>query len=342
MAGRSITKPSSDYGRWGSGRSAGDSRLHPGSGPGTRPVSRPKESLVPISTRFPNRCRFGALGFWMARVGLGAVLTAGLIGLGSVGGLPSAFADSCGDPVPSGSVRVVMVVDAGEASAGASSMCLVVPSGTTGSQLLARRAAELGMASPRYAGSGLLCAIDGFPATGCGDRTSGGFAYWAYFSGTSGAWNYGSYNPFIRRMADGDIEGWRYVSGTGGAQDPPPRIAPSRSLFPPLALDSGPVSPAGDSGSVPTVAPRPGASGGAIAPADTAVGATDGREAADGTQSVAGASDSIASGLVADDVAIVASSPGGSGVGPWLGVGVAVLLAVVIGLGAFVRTRSRS
>lgn len=299
---------------------------------------------MPISTRFPNRRRFGALGFWMARVGLGAVFTAGLIGLGSVGGLPSAFADSCGGPVPSGSVRVVMVVDAGETSAGASSVCLVVPSGTTGSQLLARRAAELGMASPRYAGSGLLCSIDAFPATGCGDRTSGGFAYWAYFSGTSGAWNYGSYNPFIRRMADGDIEGWRYVSGTGGAQDPPPRIAPSRSLFPPLAIDSGPVPPASESGSVPTLAPRPGVSGGAFLPADASGGTTDGGEAAviDGAQSVAGASDSIASSLVTDDVAIAATSSGGSGAGPWLGVGTALVLAVMLGLGAFVRTRSRS
>ena len=277
----------------------------------------------------------------MARVGIAAILAVGLVGLGSVGGMSSALADSCGDPVPSGSVRVVMVVDPGETSAGPSSVCLVVPSGTTGSQLLARRAAELGMISPRYAGSGLLCAIDGFPATGCGDRTSGGFAYWAYFNGTSGAWNYGSYNPFIRRMADGDIEGWRYVSGTGGAQDPPPRIAPSRSLFPPLAIGPVSVPPAGDSGSV----TAPGASGGAALPGDPASGtAVQGETAAvvDGVPGVAGASDAVVSDLVTDDVAIVATSSGGSGAGPWLGVGVAAILAMMLGLGAFVRTRSRS
>ena len=298
---------------------------------------------MPISSRCPKRRRFDAPGFWMARFGIAAFLAAGLVGLGSVGGIPSALADSCGDPVPSGSVRVVMVVDPGEASAGPSSVCLVVPAGTTGSQLLARRAAELGMSSPRYAGSGLLCAIDGFPGTGCGDRTSGGFAYWAYFNGTSGAWNYGSYNPFIRRIADGDIEGWRYVSGTGGAQDPPPRIAPSRSLFPPLAIAPVSVPPADDSGSAP--APRPGASGGAALPADPAEGIADPGEtiaATDGAPSVAGASDGIASGLVTDDVAIVATASGGSGAGTWLGVGVALILAVMLGLGTFVRARSRS
>jgi hypothetical protein len=299
---------------------------------------------VPISTKLPNRRRFGALGFWMARVGMAAVLATGITGFGSVGGLTNALADSCGDPVPSGSVRVVVVVDAGETSAGASSVCLVVPSGTPGLQLLARRAAELGMVSPGYADSGLLCAIDDFPDRGCGDRTSSGFAYWAYFSGTSGAWIYGSYNPFIRRMADGDIEGWRYVSGTGGAQDPPPRIAPSRSLFPPLALGSSPISPAGNPGSFPTPALRPGASGGAIAPSESAVGATDPGEsagAATGVPSVAGATDSIDSSLVSDDVAIAATSAGGRGLGPWLGVGIALVLAVMFGLGSFVRTRSR-
>ena len=301
---------------------------------------------MPISSRCPQRRRFGAPGFWMARVGIAVVLAVGLVGLGSVAGMSRALAESCGDPVPSGSVRVVMVVDPGETSAGPSSVCLVVPSGTTGSQLLARRAAELGMSPsryPRYAGSGLLCAIDGFPATGCGDRTSGGFAYWAYFNGTSGAWNYGSYNPFIRRMADGDIEGWRYVSGTGGAQDPPPRIAPSRSLFPPLAIAPVSVPPAGDSGSAP--GPGPGASGGAAVPGDPAAGTADQGETAavaDGVPGVAGASDAIVTDLVTDDVAIVATSSGGSGAGPWLGVGVALMLAVMLGLGAFVRTRSRS
>lgn len=304
---------------------------------------------MPISTRCPKRRRFGAPGFRVARAGIAAVLAVGLVGLGSVGGMSSALADSCGDPVLSGSVRVVMVVDPGETSNGPSSVCLVVPSGTTGSQLLARRAAELGMSSPRYAGSGLLCAIDGFPATGCGDRTSGGFAYWAYFNGTSGAWNYGNYNPFIRRMADGDIEGWRYVSGTGGAQDPPPRIAPSRSLFPPLAIVPVPALPAGDPGSVPAsgpaAGPGPGASGGGAIPADPAARITDSGEAAvitDGAPSIAGASDAVTTGLVTDDVAIAATSSGESGAGPWLGVGVALTLVVMLGFGAFVRTRSRS
>ncbi len=90
-----------------------------------------------------------------------------------------------------------------------------------------RTGGGLGWRAPRYADSGLLCGIDGAPASGCGERTADGYRYWAYFSGTSGSWVYGSGNPFIRRLADGDIEGWRFVDGTGTGQDPPPRITPS-------------------------------------------------------------------------------------------------------------------
>ena len=159
--------------------------------------------------------------------------------------VPSAGAAvTCGGAVAEGQIRVVIVVDAGAAgTAGPRATCLVVARGTTGGQLLAERAAALGGSRPRYADSGLLCGIDGTPATGCGERTADGYRYWAYFSGTAGSWVYGSGNPFIRRLADGDIEGWRFVDGTGTGQDPPPRIAPSVGLFPPLPPPA-PPSPA--------------------------------------------------------------------------------------------------
>lgn len=150
-----------------------------------------------------------------------------------------ALAASC-DDVPAGHIRVVVVVDLG----GASSTCLVVPAGTTGKQVLERRAGEIGAALPRYGSSGLLCAIDGHPAApACGNRSAGGFAYWAYFNGSSGAWVYGNYNPFIRRLADGDIEGWRFVEGAGDGTDPPPRLAPSRALFPAIVPTTAPPPP---------------------------------------------------------------------------------------------------
>ena len=278
------------------------------------------------------------------------------VGIGSVLVPSTARADSCGGPVASGAVRVVIVVDPGEGVGGPTSACLVVPSGTTGAQLLARRASELGMPSPRYAGSGLLCAIDGYPSSGCGDRTGGGFAYWAYFSGTAGSWAYGSYNPFIRRMGDGDIEGWRYVSGSGGEHDPPPRLSPNRSLFPPLTMAPDPVSPGGSSGAsdgasgtdagspTPTsgagaasTAPANGSGAGDLAANGSGVLGTDGGAPAVGT-------DAATRSTIVDDVALVAttSTGSGSGAGQWLGVGVAIALALALGLGTVLRTRSRS
>ena len=90
-------------------------------------------------------------------------------------------------PIAAGQIRVVMVVDPGETGPrGPMATCLVVAAGTSGSKILAQRAAELGLPSPRYAGSGLLCGLDGFPATACPVNNGGSFAFWAYFNGSGG------------------------------------------------------------------------------------------------------------------------------------------------------------
>jgi hypothetical protein len=68
---------------------------------------------------------------------------------------------------------------------------------------------------PRSAGptplrsSGLLCAIDGFPKTGCGVRGSH-YAYWAYFHGRAGAWSYQNVGPAGSRVHADVVEGWRW------------------------------------------------------------------------------------------------------------------------------------
>ena len=251
-----------------------------------------------------------------------------------------ASASSCSGPLSAGEIRVVMVVDMGDAGS-SNSVCLVVPEGTTGSQLIARRAAEIGAASPRYAGSGLLCAIDGFPATGCGDRNAGGFAYWAYFSGAGGSWQYGNYNPFVKRLHDGDIEGWRYVNGAGDGQDPAPRTWPSASLFPPLAPPET-AAPAGAGTSIPSPqVSNPSASEG-NQPAD---GDATGDMVATSTAPAVSSSDAVASAPSSDvgDVALAAStSNGGSGIGRWVGVIVIALLICGFGAGAWFRARSSS
>ncbi len=276
----------------------------------------------------------------VVRRALAVFLMAAITAVGLIGTAPSASAAGCSGPLAAGTIRVVLVVDATDIGGGSSATCFAVPAGTTGSQLLARRGAELGTGAPRYGSSGLLCAIDGRPATGCGDRSSGGFEYWAYFNGTSGSWVYGSYNPFVRRLSDGDIEGWRYVSGAGNGQDPPPRISPSRSLFPALApavpvtpdLSSAPLSGAG-AGST----QGPSSSGTPVESRPTSDGQRDTGEA---TVDTASPSTTVAaSPEVVDDVALASSTSGSSTTGRWISIGLVFGLIAIFAAGAWRRTR---
>jgi len=270
----------------------------------------------------------------MAAVIVGVVALVSML-VGSVG---DASASSCSGPMTDGEIRVVLVVDSSDLGGGASATCLVVPAGTTGSQLLARRGSELGTGSPRYGSSGLLCAIDGLPTTGCGDRSSGGFEYWAYFNGSSGSWAYGNINPFTRRLSDGDIEGWRYVQGAGNGQDPPPRIGPSRSLFPALvpALPQLPSSPAANSV---TASPS-----GVTAAGTTASAAPSGADK-DVDPIIGAASSSSTSAtsavepVVVGDVALASSSSTHSMTGRWVGIAAVFGLIAVMAGGAWVQTR---
>jgi len=126
-------------------------------------------------------------------------------------------ATSCSGPLDPGQIRVVVVVDPGDGGGSPSSTCLVVAEDGTqnmGSRVLAQRAAQLGRAAPRYAGSGLLCGLDGFPGSGCPQNAGGSYDYWAYFNPSGGGWAYGSDNPFSRRLHDGEIMGWRYNTGS--------------------------------------------------------------------------------------------------------------------------------
>lgn len=261
-----------------------------------------------------------------------------VVALVVVGGARRAEASSCAETMPAGQIRVVVVVDTGDGG-GPSAACLVVPAGTTGSQALARRAAELGAESPRYAGSGLLCAIDGRPAPpACGDRNAGGFEYWAYFNGSSGGWVYGTYNPFIRRLSDGDIEGWRYVQGAGNGSDPPPRLAPTRSLFPAIVpTTEAPVAPT----AAPSGAPPGGVSSAPVGAGSPATVSPD--DTSPTTVSAASVATSIGEPTAEDplelDVATVGTS---SSLSPWIPVAAVAVVILALGLGAVVRARSRA
>ena len=121
------------------------------------------------------------------------------------------------------SISVAIVV---EGSGGPTTACVQLASGANGVDLLFARASALGLPAPRFDPvSGLLCAIDGYPATGCGERTATGYAYWSYWIGDSGNWTYASLGPGGRRLGDGRLDGWRFVSGTGQGSDQPPATA---------------------------------------------------------------------------------------------------------------------
>ncbi len=87
------------------------------------------------------------------------------------------FAAVCGGvPAAAGRKRVALVVDFGtaaDAPAGARppaerTACAALPPDGTAADALAAVARPL-----RYAGSGLLCAVTGYPATGCGEQVTG-------------------------------------------------------------------------------------------------------------------------------------------------------------------------
>jgi len=288
---------------------------------------------------------------------LAAGLTLGLI----LAARPATAASPCGAPVP-GQARVVVVIDDGEGGADhAVATCVVVPKGTTGSQLLARRAALVGAAAPTHAGSGLLCTIDSFPVSQCAETASG--SYWANYAGVDGSWNYSSYNPFIRRVCDGDVEGWRYVvGGSGAAGDAQPRLDPATvrpvdawgCSEPPLDPGAGGAQSASD----PTTdgIAGSGAEGTDSASADTGPTNTGRSALADPNSSPevasSGAADDTATGrsgsaagaaVTAADVAGSATAaPSSAGTTSSWGAGFAVSLIVVLGAAALLRSRRRA
>jgi hypothetical protein len=268
---------------------------------------------------------------------------------------PAAAAGSCSGPIAEGQIRVVMVVDPGETGPrGPMATCLVVAAGTSGSKILAQRASELGLPVPRYAGSGLLCGLDGFPATACPVNNGGSFAFWAYFNGSGGSWSFGHDNPFVRRMVDGEIMGWRYTTGSTEGDAPAPRIAPSSSLFPPLT--PAPTAPPATAPSA-TAAPRveglgggsasgAGGTGGAAAvdPAAAAAdpataGPVEGAGALDTSTTSAGSGSTDASTQAEELAAEPARSP--STTGRWVGLAVALAAVGALAFGAVTRTRAR-
>ncbi|MFI7274623.1 fibronectin type III domain-containing protein [Streptomyces sp. NPDC049879] len=102
----------------------------------------------------------------------------------------------------------------------------------------------------RFHTNGLVCAIDGYPATGCGetrpDGTTRYWSYWAHDASRGPGWAYSGVGPGTRRLANGSVDGWRYVETRGAeAQAPQPRQAPDWDVLcceaPPASVPAAPT-----------------------------------------------------------------------------------------------------
>ena len=165
---------------------------------------------------------------WGLFVGAAAAVLAP-IGPGALVPLKMAIAsaDSVGNDV-----YVAVVVDFGNGTSMTTvSKCVPVASNARDSDALA---AAVGPANVSYAGSGLLCAIDNYPANGvqnCGQSVgNGNFDFWSYWHGSSGAWVYASNGPAGQSVSNpsNDVEGWRFQNDEpASSSDPPPGVTPS-------------------------------------------------------------------------------------------------------------------
>lgn len=141
--------------------------------------------------------------------------------------------------------RFAIVVDFGDAPGAPSATtmtCVPVDSDDTAADALVTRARILGRPRPTYNNAGLLCSIDGFPESGCGDRTATGYRYWSYWFGGE-AWSYASTGPAFHRAKPGGVVGWRFQpNGVANSSDPPPRSSPRFGQLCPAAA-AGNASP---------------------------------------------------------------------------------------------------
>ncbi len=124
-------------------------------------------------------------------------------------------------------VHAGLVVDFGDVDAGSprpadTADCVADP-GANGATLLARR---FGKDRIRISSTGLICAIDGYPAEGCGDHLPNGkYRYWSYWKGGS-SWTYSQVGPAGRAISDGSVDGWHFVDGSAGPSDGAPGNSP--------------------------------------------------------------------------------------------------------------------
>ena len=183
---------------------------------------------------------------WAAALTLAALVAPAWLAA-PAGAAPAAL---CSQSRSDGKPRVAVVIDHGSSI---DARCIEIDGNMNGAQFLALRAQILNVPQPTYNASGLLCSIDGYPRTGCGEKTGSTYAYWSYWDGRSGRWVFARIGPASRRMTDGAMEGWRFQQeGSLESSGNPPRYAPDRNgicpppappVAPPVAPNNPPVAP---------------------------------------------------------------------------------------------------
>jgi hypothetical protein len=224
-----------------------------------------------------------------------------------------------GCAVAEGTIRVGLVIDygllAGEQGAPAQPRveCVGVADGANGFAVLQGGGHAIRVSNS----SGLLCAIDGYPAGNeCGERDpDGGYRYWAYFHGGS-AWIYSAIGPSYVRSTTGSVEGWHFVKGAGNPNDPAPHAtASSASICPAVPQTQPSTQPPPPLPPSPTTTREPGGSPtsrGSDSPTPGAPGSPGGPDSPDGATGGGPGSPTTTSPAVPGD-AIAGQTPSGTG-----------------------------
>ena len=151
--------------------------------------------------------------------------------------------------VASGQVCEGIVLDDGNGSAAAVQAGQVAPGA---SDLEALSAAGDTVAQND---SGLVCAIDNYPANGlanCTATSGGDYYYWSYWSGDpyTNTWTYAEIGPSEHTVTDGQtyVQGWRYQDpGPSGPSATKPSVTPA-AAFAQACPGVTPVAPSSGGG----------------------------------------------------------------------------------------------
>ena len=322
----------------------------------------PPTPFVPVVAPAGRR-RFGrARSRLVAALGAAAAVLVLPAALAGVGGslLDAGVGSSCASAA--GTIHVGLVIDYGTVDSAGSSrstsrQCVALPD--SGKSRSGANALMAGNHALRWSSSGLLCAIDGYPATGCGESSATGYRYWSYWHGGD-SWSYSSVGPDSFTPKDGAVEGWHFIDGTGttdGTVTTDGGRKPRSSATSPCPASPGSTTPPTTSATTPPPTPvgSGSGSGGSAVPTSSIVGessttlggdptlansATVGASADDSAGSGSGGT----AGTTSDEAALGANAPVSSNPsGSHLPIGAILMVVAVLGLAgsAFVRFRTR-